>query len=222
MQVAIIAPMVIIRKGLVAIASEDPDFEIVGVLTGTEDNLVEQVQEGDPCVVLMDLGGSVGGIKQVCAIARSISPRRVLVSGPPGTRWNFRELLEAGVIGCLTWDQINAVVLHTAFRAIEAGNTVFSSGVAANLLRDGRRTAGVQAINATLREGFTPRELQVIHLMAQGYPNKAIAKELTLAEVTVKKHVQSILAKLGVHDRTQAAIMIIRMGISPVPVGAAG
>jgi len=211
-RVVIVAPMVLIREGLVVILSKDPDFEVVGILTGTEEDLAEQVQKVDPCVVLMDLGGSVGGIEQACAIARSISPRRVLVSGPPG-KWNFHEFLKAGVIGCLTWDQVNATVLHTAFKAIEAGNTVFSPGVAANFPRDGR--AGVPGtISATSQELFTPRELEVVRLVAQGYPNKAIANELSLAEPTVKKHVQSILAKLGVHDRTQAAIMIIRMGIS--------
>ena len=57
--------------------------------------------------------------------------------------------------------------------------------------------------------------------MAQGYPNRAIAEELSMAQVTVKKHVQSIIAKLGVADRTQVAIMTIRMGLVQPPTNAA-
>lgn len=88
----------------------------------------------------------------------------------------------------------------------------------ATLQRD--RSDGVpEVVDVTLQEKLTPRELEVLRILLRGgLGNRAIAKELVLAEVTVKKHIQSIYQKFGVSDRTQLALMALRMGISPASV----
>lgn len=215
MRVVIVEPMDVPREGLAVMVSKDPDFEVVGKLTGTEKDFTKQIRTFDPCVVLVGLDGSEEKIKQVCAIARGTgtSSRPVLVLGPSVNR-NFYELFAAGVVGFLTWNEVSDAVLHAVLRTVDSGNLVLSKEIAAHsfLYRDG--SDGVaKAIKPTLQEQLTAREKDVLGLLIRGFPNRVIAKELSLAEVTVKKHVQSIIAKFGVSDRTQVVIMAITTGI---------
>ena len=96
-----------------------------------------------------------------------------------------------------------------AIRAAHAGEALLDPSVAARLVAAIAQPAGEQP-----RERLTPREQEVLALIARGMPNKLIARELGIAEKTVKTHVGHLLAKLGVADRTQAALYAVRAGLA--------
>ena len=98
--------------------------------------------------------------------------------------------------------------LVRAVRAAHAGEALLDPVVAARLSSRWRRTAAGEPLDR-----LTPREREVLILIARGFPNKRIARELTLSEKTVKTHVGHVLAKLGVSDRTQAAVVAVRAGL---------
>jgi DNA-binding NarL/FixJ family response regulator len=91
---------------------------------------------------------------------------------------------------------------------VHRGESLLHPAVAPRVIREAVRPS------ASAREALTPRELDVLRLLARGLPNKLIARELGIAERTVKTHVSSILAKLGVTDRTQAALYAVRERLS--------
>ncbi|MBI2935582.1 MAG: response regulator transcription factor, partial [Chloroflexi bacterium] len=123
--------------------------------------------------------------------------------------------LRAGAAGFLLKDSSRDLLYH-AISAVVDGGTMVRSGLlrqAIQGLSPVARPPTNGKSDSVVTEQFTAREMEVLRLVAQGFANKEIAKELNLAEVTVKKYVQSVIAKLGVSDRTSAAIIAVRMGL---------
>ncbi len=118
--------------------------------------------------------------------------------------------MRAGAIGYLLKDT-NARALCQAVKAAAAGQVQLSPQVATRLLRE------VPAPDSP--ELLTVRETEVLHLLARGRSNKEIAQDLSITEKTVKTHVSSVLSKLGVSSRTQAALYAIRIGLVPTGHG---
>ena len=117
--------------------------------------------------------------------------------------------LRAGAAGYLL-KNARPQELVRAVRAAHAGETLIDPVVAARLVETLSAGGGDEPLDR-----LTPREREVLILIGRGFPNKLIARELELAEKTVKTHVSHVLAKLGVTDRTQAAVLAVRAGLVP-------
>jgi two-component system, NarL family, response regulator LiaR len=202
----------VVREGLRAFLALQDGFEIVGEAADGEEAL-ERAAELDPDVILMDL--VMPGRDGVSAM-RELHARRqkarviVLTSFLDDDR--LLPAIEAGAAGYLLKNSEPAE-LARAVRAAHAGEAIIDPTAAARLVQalsggDRRRQAPASAL-----EQLTGREREVLTLIAGGRSNKRIALELGISEKTVKAHVGHVLAKLGVTDRTQAAVLAVQEGL---------
>ncbi len=182
----------------------DPDLEVVGEAADGAEAL-EQARQLRPDVVVMDLLMPVmDGIAATRAIRRELPETEVLALTSVLESASVVDAIRAGAIGYLLKDT-QAAELRKAIKAAAAGQVQLSPQASAHLLGAIR--------TPELPEPLTPREMDVLRLLAQGQSNKEIARALDLVEETVKSHVRHILAKLGVQSRTQAVLAAIRLGI---------
>jgi NarL family two-component system response regulator LiaR len=158
-------------------------------------------------VVLMDLVMPEGdGVAAIRALAGAAPGVRVVVLSSFADDERIFAAMQAGAAGYLLKD-VDPDALADAVREVHRGRPVLHPDVAARLMRRVADPAGPAT------EPLTPREREVLGLVVEGYANKQIARRLLITEKTVKTHVSSILRKLGVADRTAAAVLAIRQGL---------
>jgi DNA-binding NarL/FixJ family response regulator len=191
----------VVREGLRAFLQLQPDIEVVGEADGGETALAVAARV-EPDVVLMDLlmpdGDGIAAIREL----REAQPRaRVLVLSSYIDDAQVFSAIQAGAGGYQLKD-IQPEALANAIRDVHAGRPALHAEAQARLMH--------RAADAPAGSSLTPRERDVLKLLAEGFPNKEIARRLFVSEKTVKTHVSSILQKLGVHDRTQAALAAVR------------
>ena len=197
----------VVRSGLVGMLDIEEDLEIVGEAGDGEEALV-RVAELAPDVVLMDLRmPRLDGAGATARIVASHPATRVLVLTTFDADADIVRAVEAGATGYLLKDTPRTVLVD-AVRAAARGETVLAPPVAARL---------VSRLRAPAPEALTPREVQVLALVAQGLSNGEIGKELVIGEATVKTHLLRAFAKLGVDDRTRAVTIAMERGILPSP-----
>jgi two-component system, NarL family, response regulator LiaR len=196
----------VVRQGLQMFLRLDPELEVVGEAeNGVE--AVEQARKLQPDVVLMDLlMPRMDGITAISAVRRELPDTEVIALTSVLEDEKIFAAIRAGAIGYLLKDT-EAHELRQAIKAAAAGQVQLSPEVAARLLREQKAPQ--------LVEELTPREMDVLRLLAQGLINKEIALELGIGDKTVKTHVSNILGKLGVLSRTQAAVYAVQMGLVP-------
>ncbi len=196
----------VVRDGLVAILSTQPDFEIVGeASTGIE--MIEQVTTLAPDVVLLDLEmPELDGVGALQQLQESSLETRAIVFTAFDTDERILEAVKAGAQGYLLKGAPRDE-LFKAIRVVHAGGSLLQPVVASKLLRQ------VSHQDTTQVETLTPRELEVLHLLARGRQNKEIAAELVISERTVKFHVSSIMGKLGAGNRTEAVTIAAQQGL---------
>ena len=202
----------VVREGLRAFLGLQEGFEIVGeAADGAE--AIERAGQLDPDVVLMDLVmPELDGVSAMREL-RVRSPRsRVIVLTSFLDDDRLLPALEAGAAGYLLKNSQPAE-LARAVRAAQAGEAIIDSAVAARLVKT--LSDRSQTPRAGAFEQLTSRERDVLALIANGRSNKRIALELGISEKTVKTHVGHVLAKLGVTDRTQAAVLAVQAGLLP-------
>ncbi len=191
----------VVRDGLVAILHQaEPDLEVAGE-AGDGREAVTRWRELRPTVTIMDLqlpGHS--GVEAIQAIRREDPDARILVLTTFDGDADIQRALEAGARGYLLKSVRRAVLLE-AVRAVAAGQRYLPPSTSARL------------VEAMESEKLTARELDVLTFLAQGLRNREIAEELGLAEPTVKIHVNNLLRKLQVKDRTEAAVVALRRGL---------
>jgi NarL family two-component system response regulator LiaR len=196
----------IVRQGVRAFLQLQPDMEVVGEADGGPAAL-EAAGGGRPDVVLMDLVmPSGGGVEAIAALAAAAPGARVLVLSSFADDERIFAAMQAGAAGYLLKD-VDPDRLAQAIRDVHEGRPALHPEVAARLMRRVADPSG------PLRERLTPREREVLQLLVEGSANKQIARRLRITEKTVKTHVSSILQKLGVADRTAAAVLAIRQGL---------
>jgi len=203
----------IVREGLQTLLSEEPDFELVGS-AGDGASAVTLAHAKKPDVVLMDLlMPGVDGIEATRRILANDPGVRVLVLTTYADDQRVREAIRAGAIGYMLKDVLKADLLR-ALRDAAAGRPTLHPEVQHHLMREvaGRTSAAQEQPLPHLR--LTEREVGILRLLAEGRSNKEIAAALYLTEGTIKGYVSTIFDKLGVEDRTQAALYAVRHGLT--------
>lgn len=198
----------IVRDGLIAILNTQPDFEVVGE-AATGPQTVERVTALRPDVVLLDLEmPEIDGVEALRQL-RQISPNvRVIVFTAFDTDERILGAVRAGARGYLL-KGVPREEIFQAIRVVHAGGSLLQPIVASKLLR---QVSQEQALFPG-PETLTPRELEVLRLLARGLENKEIAAQLVIAERTVKFHVSSIQGKLGAGNRTEAVVIAAKQGL---------
>jgi two-component system, NarL family, response regulator LiaR len=182
----------------------DSEFEIVAEAADGIEALAK-ARQTRPDVVLMDLLMPVmDGIEATASIRRELPDTEVIALTSVLEDASVIGAVRAGAIGYLLKDA-QADELRRAIRAAAAGQVQLSPKAAERLIREVRAPDNPEVL--------TPREIEVLRLLAQGLANKEIARALNIGEKTVKSHVSNILAKLGVPSRTQAALYAARIGL---------
>lgn len=217
-RVLVVDDHAVVREGLRTFLQLQDGIEVVGEAADGE-QAVARAAELAPDVILMDLVmPNLDGIGAMRELRRRASPSRVIVLTSFLDDERLMPALQAGAAGYLLKD-VEPAELARAVRKACADEALIDPAVAARLLhtlsadgnRDGRRGAGFTATPAI--DQLTRREREVLELIALGHSNKRIALELDVAEKTVKTHVGHLLAKLGVADRTQAALLAVQSGL---------
>jgi DNA-binding NarL/FixJ family response regulator len=184
----------VVRDGLSGIFAGDPDFEVVGqAANGVE--AVTQAQELQADVVLMDLRmPEMGGVEAIKQLRKRTPSAHVIVLTTYDTDNEVLSAIEAGATGYLLKDAPREDLIR-AVRAAHRGESVLSPSVAGRLMGRARRPA---------TDAISPRELEVIKLIAGGANNREAAAKLFVSEATIKTHLIHIFEKLGVRDRAAA------------------
>jgi NarL family two-component system response regulator LiaR len=194
----------VVRQGLKMFLGLDPDLEVVGEAENGEE-AIRLTRKLTPDVVLMDLLMPVmDGITAISSLRRDFPDTEVIALTSVLEDEAVMKAMRAGAIGYLLKDT-QAEELRRAIKAAAAGQVQLSPQAAARLMREVRAPESP--------EKLTERETDVLRLLALGRANKEIALELNIGEKTVKTHVSSILRKLGVPSRTQAALYAVRIGL---------
>ncbi|HSB12576.1 MAG TPA: response regulator transcription factor [Blastocatellia bacterium] len=194
---------VLFREALHTLLSVQPDIEVVGE-AGDGEEAVRLATELEPTVVLMDL--QMPGLDGVAA-TRCIPPtcRVIILTTFDDDEYVF-EGLRAGAVGYLLKDAPSEKLVE-AIRAAARGESFLQPSVAAKVVAEfARLTDRAPSRPQPLIEPLSDRELEILGLIGSGASNKEIAARLSIAEGTVKNHITNILGKLGVRDRTQAAL----------------
>jgi DNA-binding NarL/FixJ family response regulator len=191
----------VVRQGLRTFLGLQEDIEVVGEAADGE-QAVAEAERLAPDVVLMDLVmPRMDGVEAIRRLHELVPGARAVVLSSFIDEDRLLPVVRAGAAGYLLKD-VEPAELVAAIRTVHGGGALLHPRVAARLLAE---VAG---------DPLTPREREVLALIGRGMANKVIARELGLAEKTVKTHVSSILAKLGVADRTQAALYAVREGLA--------
>ena len=190
----------VVRQGLVSLINSEPDMSVMAEASNGQ-QAVELFRQHKPDVTLMDLRLPVlSGVEAITEIRKEFPAARIMVLTTFDGDEDIYRALQAGAAGYLLKDMFSDELLE-AIRAVYSGLRRIPAAVAERLAG---RVGG---------PNLTGRELDVLKLIVKGKSNKEIGTELTISEATVKTHINNILTKLGVSDRTQAATTALQRGI---------
>lgn len=190
----------VVRDGLNAIIASESGLQVAGE-AGTGVEAVKAYRDLRPSVVLMDLLlPDISGVEAIQRICRASPGARVIVLTTLDSEDDIFRALEAGARGYLLKDMVRKELIQ-AIREVAAGRRYIPARV------------GIRVAESLPRPDISPREVDVLKLIASGLRNKQVAARLNVSEATVNAHIQHILAKLNASDRTHAVIIALRRGI---------
>jgi DNA-binding NarL/FixJ family response regulator len=202
----------VVREGLAAILSTDDEIDVVGLARNGEEALALTATTR-PDVVLMDLNMPVmNGVQATQRLRRNHPTVRVLVLTTYADEAWVIDAIRAGAAGYLLKDT-RRDDLVAAIKGTAEGKSFLDPAVAGKLMRQMTVEPVVHAGDAGQSVPLSERELEVLRLLAQGYSNPEIAQKLHLAAGTVRNYVSTILQKLDVGDRTEAAVVALQRGL---------
>jgi len=196
----VIDDQAVVRQGFVALINTVPDMEVIAQgINGQQ--AIDLYNQHTPDVTLIDLRMPVvGGVEAITAIRHNFPDARLIVLTTYDGDEDIYRSLQAGARGYLLKD-VFFEELETAIRAVHAGSRHIPAAIATRLAE---RMASTD---------LTSREMEVLELIVRGQSNKEIGASLTISEATVKSHINNILSKLGVTDRTQAVTTALQRGL---------
>jgi len=194
----------IVREGLQILLTEESEFEVVGT-AGNGTTAIALAKHLNPDVILMDLVmPDLDGIEVTRRILKNNPNMRVLILTAFAENQRVRDAVLAGAIGYLLKDVLKTDLLR-ALRDTAAGRASLHPEAQQHLMRQ-----VVESETPPLHANLTKREADILRLIAEGHSNKEIAQALSLTEGTVKGYVSAMFDKLGVADRTQAALYAVK------------
>ena len=190
----------LLRDGIAALIGSEEDMELIGEASNGREGL-DLFRKFRPDVTLMDLQmPEMNGIDAIGAIRGEFPEARIIVLTTHPGDVQVSRALKAGARAYLMKGELRKELLET-IRAVHAGQKRLSSEVAAEIAEH------------VTDSSLTPREIDVLRLVASGNANKEVGARLSLTEVTIKSHMKNILAKLGANDRTHAVTIALKRGI---------
>ena len=208
--VVIIDDHPIVRAGMRAILDSAGDIDILGEGVNGADAL-RLVNEHDPDVLALDVSlPDMNGVAVTRTLRQQGARTAILILTVHNDPQTIFGLLESGAVGYVLKDEA-LETLVSAVRAAARGETWLSPAVAGQVVR--RAVAGSASDATEALSALTPREVEVLRLIARGLDNTAIAQELVLTKRTVQNHISNIYGKLNVASRTEAVLLAIRNGL---------
>ncbi len=207
-RVLVVDDHALFRQGLVSFLNEQPDIEVVGA-AGDAATALALARELRPDIVLMDVNmPGEGGISATEAIHRAVPQTRILMLTVSDADADLLAALRAGAHGYLLKDATPEEVLQ-GIRLTYQGKAVLSPEVAARLVTHVREGT----LNTQPLAHLSPREREVLRLVARGYTNAEIARALIISENTVKTHLRRIMRKVGATNRAELAALAAKAGL---------
>ena len=204
-RVLVVADNLLTRAGLAALVDTHTDCLVAGQTTS--DTLLDTLELTQPDMVLYDMGWRVAdALDALATIAKQELSVLALIADESDATTVLAALSSFAVFGLLL-NESDPDLLHMALQATHAGLIVIDPALADVL------ASTVQLPQETLPEPLTPRENDVLQLLAQGMTNKAIALQLGITDHTVKFHVNAIMTKMGAQSRTEAVVLATRAGL---------
>ena len=210
-RVAIVDDHAIVRQGLRAMIDREPDLRVVGEASNASQAMA-MLDRAHPRVVLLDLkltpGSECDGLPLCATITQRYPDSRVLVLTSSADEWLILDSIKQGAKGFVLKD-VDLTELVRAIRAVHRGESAFdprSAGVVVRWMRGSQRP-GAGACD------ITPREREILCLLARGLSNVAIGQRLYISAATVKFHVGNVMQKLGVRRRTEAVYAASKLGL---------
>lgn len=189
----------LVRKGLQFVLSLEKDIEIIGEASNRSEALF-LLETHTPDIVLVDLKlGNESGFDIVTDTLRNNIACKFIVLTSSTSEYDFRKAQEVGAYGYVLKEALPEELLY-AIRLVDRGRKYYDPGIIGEMMKDSSSEEDTNTL--------TPREQEVLCALGEGLCNKDIAKKLFISDYTVKKHVSQILAKLGLADRTQAALYV--------------
>jgi two-component system response regulator DegU len=215
----------IVQETLNSVLSTEPSFEVVAKL-GSGREAIEQIQTYQPDIVLMDINmPEMDGLTATRQLKQIAPQTEVLMLTVNSGQTYLRQALNNGASGYIlkTSDRVNLI---EAIKTVANGGSLISPVMLRTMIQEMAETPPAPRqtnrettpgnspnINQTLLAELTRREKEVLSLIGQGFSNAAIAQHLSISPDTVKSHVRAVLEKLGVRDRTQAAVFAVRSNL---------
>ena len=194
----------LLREGIAALVNAEPDMKLVAEAANGEE-AVEKFRLYRPEITLMDLQmPNMNGVDAISRIIDEFHDARIIVLTTYTGDAQALRALKAGARGYILKGHVHRELL-AIIRAVHAGQKRIPSEVAAEL------------VNHVAEDELSPRQIDILRLMAAGNANKQIANRLSIGEATVKSHVTQILSKLGANDRTHAVTIALKRGIIDLP-----
>ncbi|MGC1212227.1 MAG: response regulator transcription factor [Micromonospora sp.] len=220
-RIVVVDDQEVVRAAFAALLATQPDFAVVGAAADGA-RAVRVCREQRPDVVLMDVRmpvvDGIEATRRILADGGDTGPR-VLILTTFDLDEHVYDALDAGASGFLLKD-VTAERLFDAVRVVAAGDALLAPAVTRRLVAEFARLRVRRPSPPPALATLTPRETEVLRLIAEGLSNPEIAARLVVGEETVKTHVSRVLAKLGLRDRTQAVVMAYESGLI-VPGGTA-
>ena len=206
----------ILRNTLGELLAREPDLQIVALCPDGREALIESLAHR-PHVLLTDLRmPKVDGIELTRQLKEKLPDIAVVILTAFDDDDNLFAALKAGAIGYVLKDASLEQIVH-ALHAATAGEGYLSPGLVVRVIKEFTRIDQMARGQRKLFAQLTRREREVLELLAGGHRNKQIAAQLQLSEKTVRNHISTILGKLHVNDRTEAALLAVRHGLGAPP-----
>lgn len=209
----------IVRQGIRSLMKLERDIEIVGEAENGQE-VLELTRKLRPEVVVMDIAMPLlTGLEATRQILKAVPATKVLLLSAQSGDSYIQDALESGAMGFLL-KQTSARVLATAIREVQKGNVFFSPSIARHLRHQYQKSSDGKRLVKNRSACLTPREVEVLRLVAESKANKQTAAELGIALTTVDKHREHLMRKLNIHDTASLTRYAINEGIMEINVQA--